>query len=217
MSKENMIKLFNDFDKKYDINTVFSDFLEINAIAISNSVDKTDFDKKEERYKQIVKNYTKDEVKVFARIFAELVLELEDNPSDVLGDLFFKFKLNDSKKGQVFTPLHIAKMMAAFTLKDAKKNIEEKGYVSLLEPSCGSGVNVIGCALYLKDIGINYQNHLFVEATDIDLRCTLMTYIQLSLLGVPALVYHGDTLKQEKYSCWKTPFYCLHGLFEKTS
>lgn len=32
-----------------------------------------------------------------------------------------------------------------------------------------------------------------------------------SLLGIPAVVVHGNTLTQEEYSRWYTPFHILHG------
>ena len=36
-----------------------------------------------------------------------------------------------------------------------------------------------------------------------------MTYIQLSMLGIPAVVRHQDTLTQETMSTWYTPNYIL--------
>ncbi len=33
-----------------------------------------------------------------------------------------------------------------------------------------------------------------------------MTYIQLSLYGIPAVVIHGNTLTQEAWSEWFTPY-----------
>jgi hypothetical protein len=38
-----------------------------------------------------------------------------------------------------------------------------------------------------------------------------MAYIQLSLLHVPAVIIHGDTLSLEEYAHWHTPAHILGG------
>lgn len=48
-------------------------------------------------------------------------------------------------------------------------------------------------------------------ATDIDLKCVYMCYLQLSLYGIPAVVIHGNTLTLEEWSRWFTPVYIAHG------
>ena len=42
-------------------------------------------------------------------------------------------------------------------------------------------------------------------AGDLDIRCVHMTYLQLALAGVPAIVCHQNTLTNELWSVWKTP------------
>lgn len=37
--------------------------------------------------------------------------------------------------------------------------------------------------------------------------CALMAYIQFALYGIPAIVVHGNSITQERYSIWYTP--CL--------
>ena len=61
----------------------------------------------------------------------------------------------------------------------------------------------------LKKRNINYQQELLVEATDISDVCAYMTYIQLSLYGIPAIVCCGNTLTREMRFVMKTPLYCL--------
>ena len=70
---------------------------------------------------------------------------------------------------------------------------------------------VIGLALAMKEAGYNYQKQLLVTAVDIDIRSVYMTYIQLSLLGIPAIVCHGDSLAVKTYSTWYTAMYILGG------
>jgi hypothetical protein len=46
----------------------------------------------------------------------------------------------------------------------------------------------------LKDKGINYQRAMRVTAQDLDWLAVYMTYIQLSFMGINAVVIQGDTL-----------------------
>ena len=55
---------------------------------------------------------------------------------------------------------------------------------------------IIATARVLKERGINYQSRLRVVAQDLDWLAVYMTYIQLSLYGIDAIVCQGDTLMQ---------------------
>lgn len=57
---------------------------------------------------------------------------------------------------------------------------------------------------------INYQNSLLVEATDISEICAYMTYIQLSLYGIPAIVTCGNILTREVRFQMETPFFYIN-------
>ena len=59
----------------------------------------------------------------------------------------------------------------------------------------------------LKDAGVNYAWNVFVDCGDIDSRCVHMTYLTLSLLGVPAVVRKGDALLLDYSETWYTPAY----------
>lgn len=68
---------------------------------------------------------------------------------------------------------------------------------------------IIGFAKALKDNNINYQQNLLVDATDISSTCAYMTYIQLSLYGIPAIVHCGDTLSQKMRFQMETPLFFM--------
>lgn len=68
---------------------------------------------------------------------------------------------------------------------------------------------VLSLANVLRKRNINYQKDLLVEAIDISEICVYMTYIQLSLYGIPAVVYCGDTLTLEMRLKMETPLYYL--------
>lgn len=69
---------------------------------------------------------------------------------------------------------------------------------------------IIGFAKALQSQGINYQQNLLVDATDISATCVYMTYIQLSLYGIPAIVHCGDTLSLKMKFQMETPFFYLN-------
>lgn len=66
---------------------------------------------------------------------------------------------------------------------------------------------ILGFARALKSRGINYQQNLLVVATDISPTCAYMTYIQLALYGIPAIVHCGDTLTLKMNFKMETPFF----------
>jgi len=81
----------------------------------------------------------------------------------------------------------------------------------MCEPTCGSGVMVTSMCKAMKKVGLNYCTQPVITAVDIDPKCVFMTYIQLALYGVPAVVIHGDSLACKEWSRWYTPFYILNG------
>jgi hypothetical protein len=74
---------------------------------------------------------------------------------------------------------------------------------------------VMALAQALREQGINYQRCLHVTAIDLDPVAVHMAYIQLTLLHIPAVVIHGDTLRGETYSVWRTLAHVL-GLWDTT-
>ena len=56
----------------------------------------------------------------------------------------------------------------------------------------------------MRDEGINYQHCLHVTAIDLDSVAVHMAYVQCTLLHIPALILHGDTLRGDVYSQWRT-------------
>ncbi|MCX4348389.1 MAG: hypothetical protein OSJ76_01235 [Alphaproteobacteria bacterium] len=69
---------------------------------------------------------------------------------------------------------------------------------------------VIAACETLREKNINYQKYLYVVAQDIAEMPFYMTYIQLSLIGCPAEVLLGNTLKLEVVQAWPTPFYIMN-------
>jgi len=51
--------------------------------------------------------------------------------------------------------------------------------------------------------GHHYQQCLHVTAIDLDIVAVHMAYVQCTLLHIPAMIRHGDTLRGETYSVWR--------------
>lgn len=210
--QKELVKLIKELSARHSHWRVFSDFAEMAALSISNAMDKAQFAPREERYFEIIKRYTVDELNKFPKMFSYLVLALEEEISDVLGRTFHDLELHNKYAGQYFSPYPVCRIMAKMTLgDDVEQRIARHGFVTALEPTVGSGAMVIALAHEMRDSGINYQRKLHVTATDIDAKCVHMAYLQLSLLHVPAVVIHGNSLSGEEYSRWHTPAHMMGG------
>lgn len=187
---------------------VFSDFCEMAALSLAQPLAWSDA--REERYLSIARRYAADEINLFPRMLAHTVAALDTpEPSDFLGEVFEALELANHWHGQFFTPMSVARMMAEMTLQDVEEIIRERGYFTLLEPACGAGAMVIAAAASLRARGIDYQQCMHATAIDIDATAAHMTFIQLSLLHVPAVVHVGNALSWEIRDTLLTPAHHL--------
>ena len=194
---------------------VFRDFVNLSACAFRNSIPFAFSHDTEAEYMKIIGKYSREkcEPDKFALLLAITVEALELAPSDFLGHVYMYQEMGNEHAGQFFTPSSVAKMMARVSLGDMKKAVEESqcGYITINDPACGGAVTLIEAISEAKEQGIDHSRQLCVYAEDIDTVCVHMAYVQLSLLGVPALVSHRDTLRMETWSQWKTPVWVLNG------
>lgn len=198
------------------ISQVFSDFCELAALAMRNSVDLRGRDEREARYLLIIGGYSTEEANRFSELLAMLALEFDAGLSDVLGKLYMSLDLGSDRLGQFFTPYEVSSLVAQMTLGDYTKCLDAaklagRDYLTVNEPTCGSGGMVIAMADALRGAGVNYQQAMHVTAQDLDVTAVHMAYIQLSLLHVPAAVIHGNTLTLEQRDIWHTPAHILGG------
>lgn len=207
--RNNIINLIQDIGYRHGTWQVYSDFLELAAITISNAVDKIQFSEREKRYLETISRYSKDEVIKITQIFTELVNALEVDIEDVLGRVYQELGLGNKWMGQFFTPFQISFAAGKMTVHDLKGTIKRKGYVTVNEPTAGGGSMILGLCKAMLEEGINYQKHMLVVAQDLDIRAVFMSYIQLSLAGVPAIVIHGNSLLFEERNRWYTPMYVI--------
>ena len=212
-----VLKLLNGISRTRGLSRVFADWIEVCAITLAR-MDLAQFDAREEQYLNIVKQYERSEIEIFAKAFAHLTLAYEECFSDgavafadVLGSLYMMLDMGNSDAGQFFTPYEVSRLMAMMQIDGAGKLIAEKGYVQFMEPAAGAGGMIIATAHALHEAGFNYQRTMHATAIDIDARCVHMCFVQLSMLHIPAVVIHGNALTGETWGQWVTPAHILGG------
>lgn len=197
---------------------VFVDFLEVSVLCIQQpfEFDTDKFNTREAEVQKIFAKYHRGDAKrsmeAFGAMLACVVMALENHTADFLGRTYMLAEFSNADRGQFFTPECIASVMAKMTMFDGVAGIiEEKGYVTINDPACGGGVTLISAVAMLQETGYNINRQVCVYAQDIDQKCANMTYIQLALLGVPAMVITGDTIRMECRRKAVTPMWSMMG------
>ncbi|WP_321936370.1 N-6 DNA methylase [Paraburkholderia sp. J8-2] len=222
-----LVALINEFSYGHHLDTVFRDFVELAALAISNSVDRAQFDAREKRYLEIVAKYKPEEVARFPTMLAELTMSFEvrvatmtgaravgvrgGGLTDILGETYMMLDLGNARSGQFFTPYSISHLMAGLLMGGRIEAARSRDFERVHEPACGAGGMIIATAEAFHDAGLNYQEVMHATCIDIDPCCVHMTYLQLSLLHIPAIVVHGNALSMEVWGHWFTPAHVLGG------
>lgn len=212
LGKDRIKNIINQLGYKYTNRKVFEDFVLISTYSIQNSIIKDE--NIEDKYNKIVQKYTDEEVSQFAKMLAILIEEYKFNDckDDILGSVFEELNISNSKRGQFFTPMNVSNMMAALTYKkeEVENAIQKKDYLTVQDPACGSGRMLYSTFFYLKNMDVDVSDKVYFEGADIDELCCGMTYIQLSILGASAVIYHKDSLSNEEYNKFVTPKFLLN-------
>lgn len=195
-AKQKIIKRIQNLSGRYSPYNVFSDWIECSALAIQNTCTMPHtklWEAREKEYLDIMNRYNQDERFAIRELFFLLVDALEEEMTDVLGEVYMAAGLGSKYTGQFFTPFHLSELCARTAIQD-KIDHFDGNVLTLTEPSCGGGGMIIAAAKVLKEAGINPQKYLKIVAQDLDWKGVYMTYLQLSLLGLKAKVVQGDTL-----------------------
>lgn len=190
----------------------FSDWVEVAAIVFTNWVPNPDCDEREARYHQVIQKYGGDPgYQAFVTLANHLRVMLEFERKDVLGELYMTLDLGNEHTGQYFTPHDVNRLNADLTITRASLDqlITEKGFATAHEPTVGAGGMLIAISERVRSLGHNPQRCLHVTGIDLDITCVHMSVLQLALLGIPAVVWHGNTLTQKLHSEWATPAHTL--------
>ncbi len=181
-----IIKLLQSLSGKYSVYEIFANWVQMMALSFAQAVWYEE--KRETEYKEIVNRYTQEELAKLFEATAYLWEWAEQEMTDMLGYIYMHLDLGSKSHGQFFTPYHICKLMA-------KIPEYEEGLIKVNEPTCGAGGNIIALAEALKDKGLNYQQIMRATLQDIDTKAVYMSYVQMCIYGIPAVVFQSDTLQ----------------------
>ena len=205
--KNEFIKTLESIKPSKNAYEVFSDWL----VLASNALYAWKKDKLvENEYKEVAKNYSKEELEKHAQLLAITVNALGEKEHDFLGEIFTMGEFLNGKKAQIFTPFHISQFMAEIMIAD--NGLPKNEVFTVCDPCCGSGVMLAAAISVMKGHGFNYQQNALFIGQDIDARCARMAFIQLSLLGVPAVIYCMNTLTMQTYWHRETIGYHMAGM-----
>lgn len=118
-----------------DMHTVFGDFCAMAAAAIRNRVDSHGFQEREDDYERMKARYTDEQMTRFAEVLALVTLELEENPRDVLGEIYMQLEISSREQGQFFTPYSVCQLMAGMQFGDAADRLQATPFLTLYEPA----------------------------------------------------------------------------------
>lgn len=201
-----IIDNINRMAGKYTPHQVFADWVEMSALSIAQSIEPNK--EREDAFLSVARKYSEDNFLVLGCMLGRLSFLLENGLDDYLGKIYMELSSGNSHTGQFFTPFHVCEMMAGVALADY-----DGGTEYLNEPSSGGGANILAYAKVMKAKGYNYQQLLEVKAQDLDYKCVYMTYLQLSLAGVNAVVIQGNSLEGKHSVVLHTPMHVMRGGF----
>lgn len=202
------------------VSEVFGDWCAAMALGLANAAaavqlrpDMATVAAREAEYMRIVKRYDGPTMTTFAELLGALTLAMDADPCDQLGTLYMELGSPNERLGQFFTPPSISRMMAELMLGDVDEVVKVRGFVSVSEPACGSGGMVLASSETMRERGLNPQTQMPVHAIDLGITAVHMAYVQFSILGLPALVVHGNTLTLDVMGVWRTAAWNL-GLWD---
>lgn len=195
--QKEIVRLFSAFDGSKNRRKIFDDFLVMTACMLSNLGDPVHQEEREKLYMQYASQYKPEELNIFARMIAEIVNGLEDNPDqDFLGEMYMALDFGSSAAGQFFTPYSVCRCMAGVVsnFELLKTQIADHGFFSVTDPACGAGALLLAFVNECIRQHINPQTQCLVVAQDIDFTVGCMCYIMMSFMGLAGYVVIGDTL-----------------------
>lgn len=195
--QKEIVKLFSAFDGSKNRRKIFEDFLAMTACMYSNIADREHYEEREKLYLTYAGQYRREEIDIFAKMIAEIVMGIEDNPDqDFLGEMYMALDFGSSSAGQFFTPYSVCQLMAEVVsdFDFLKAKIDEQGFVGVTDPACGAGALLMAFTNSALLAGINPQTQILYVAQDIDFTVGCMCYIGMCVRGLAGYVVIGDTL-----------------------
>jgi type I restriction-modification system DNA methylase subunit len=201
------------FDYRYELRTVFNDFLTMALCAFSQNPE-TGKSYDEDLYMETIAKYKDDKLRFeFPKMLACLTNEMTDRinaseGNDVLGE-FYEENFSRKSTSQFFTPWHVCTLMAQLTCDPVPEQRREEP-LRIMDPTCGSGRAILAgakiCGPYQEYYGI-----------DIDETCVKMTAINFFLNGLfHSEVMCADSLMPEDFRVSYKISFLPFGIFRIT-
>ena len=194
--KEKFVKPLEEvaYHKHCYARDVFRDWIASSALAASGylmvragevEIGKSRID----RADAILSGYGEKDIQTMLELSGTLRKELQEDPRDLLGELYMKLQVNNSSLGQIFTPFCVSELMSSIL----NTGEDDNDSLDISDCCCGSGSMLIAHHknVLTKGYDASYYNCI---AQDIDEFCCMMAYLQMELLGMSALVYNDDSL-----------------------
>ncbi|EAN7945929.1 DUF1738 domain-containing protein [Salmonella enterica] len=206
---QRFVSLFNQTAPDENRWQVFSDFVHMAACSLYNALHRDEAF--EADYMQRVGRYSREDANNMSCLLAEVIQGLEFCPTDFLGQIFMNLELGNTRHGQYFTPYNVSHTMAQMTLSDGLPVLTsgERDFITVSDPACGAGGMIVAMAEAMLEAGFNPQKQMVAYCVDIDPVAAMMCYIQLSLMGIPAIVAIGNSLTVEIKREMATPMFVL--------
>ncbi|MBQ8912950.1 MAG: SAM-dependent DNA methyltransferase, partial [Lachnospiraceae bacterium] len=147
--EKEFIKLFESLNPSLSGWQIWENVISAIACSLSNVAEPNNKrrERREKEYERAISQLG-GKVEAVAKLMAILVDQLEEYPEeDFLGEMYMNLNMGNHWTGQFFTPTNVAEMMAYINITDGiKAELKEKGYLSVSDPSCGAGVNLLAAA-----------------------------------------------------------------------
>jgi type I restriction enzyme M protein len=178
---------------RHDSSRMFEDYLDLVLCCMANR-------QQEERYLQVAKRYTREELDTMAQLMAYHILIHEHHTAgggwyDMLGDVYMELasRSKASRMGQFFTPVEVCEVMARITLPDADEMVGK----SITDPAAGSGRMLLAAHAMQPKLGL-------IVAADLDPICAKMCALNFWLHGIRGEVACMDSLGLKWYFAYHT-------------
>lgn len=140
------VKIFNSLCGRYGRWEIWQDFITLAAIAISNTVDRSQAAEREKTYMTIAGKYKPEEMLKFSQMLQEVVIGMDFNPDqDFLGELYMALDLGNDHAGQFFTPYNVCRMMAEITKRGVRSDCKAITQDGQKQKNNSSKINGVSC------------------------------------------------------------------------
>jgi hypothetical protein len=199
--RKEFIRIFDTVGLHHSRYERFADFLELATCATRKTTlsEGPEADAFEQRYMNVVARYPPDDIRTMPKLLPLTQLAVASGGCDFLGTIAGDLELLDTRLGQLITPYPLSRLLAEMTRGDPSTLIADRGFITLQEPASGAGGMIIAAADVLESKDFDPALTLYVEALHVAPLCFKMTYLQLSLRGIPATVRHANTLSREVF------------------